>query len=107
MCTGTVTMARIPATTSIDGREHLTSAQVARYLGVRLETVYAYESRGVLRRVRVPGNRESYFALTEVKALVGAGGVRRQRRRPGVADAVQTSITLIDRDQLYFRGNSA
>ncbi|HKN98707.1 MAG TPA: citrate synthase [Pseudonocardiaceae bacterium] len=99
-------MPRTPATTSIDGREHLTSAQVARYLGVRLETVYAYVSRGVLHRVRLPGSRESYFALTEVRALTG-GGLRRQRRRPGLADTIQTSITLLDHDQLYFRGRLA
>ncbi|GAB3913322.1 citrate synthase [Kibdelosporangium lantanae] len=95
-------MARTPATTSIDGREHLTSSQVARYLGVRLETVYAYVSRGVLNRVRLPGSKESYFALTEVRALTG--GPRRQRRRPGLTDTVQTSVTLIDHDQVYFRG---
>src|SRR2546430_17127106 len=98
------TMPRTPATTSIDGREHLTSAQVARYLGIRLETVYAYVSRGVLHRVRLPGSRESYFALNEVRTLTGSGGMHRQRRRPGLADAIQTSITLIDHDRLYFRG---
>jgi citrate synthase len=104
---GVVEMARTPATTSIDGREHLTSAQVARYLGVRLETVYAYVSRGVLNRVRLPGSKESYFALSEVRALTGSGGLRRQRRRPGLTDAIQTSITLIDHDQFYFRGHPA
>jgi citrate synthase len=99
-------MPRSPVTTSIDGQEHLTSAQVARYLGVRVETVYAYVSRGVLSRVRLPGSRESYFALNEVQALTGNGGRHRRRRRPGLADAIQTSITLIDHDQLYFRGRS-
>jgi citrate synthase len=99
-------MPRIPATTSIDGQEHLTSAQVARYLGVKVQTVYAYVSRGVLNPVRLRGSRESYFALNEVQVLTGSGGMRRQRRRPGLSDAIRTSITLIDHDQLYFRGQS-
>ncbi|RZS32725.1 citrate synthase [Herbihabitans rhizosphaerae] len=100
-------MPRTPATISIDGRAHLTSAQVARYLGVKIETVYAYVSRGVLTRVRRPGNRESYFALSQVRALTGTTGPGRQRRGPGVADEIHTSITLLDHDRLYFRGTAA
>lgn len=90
----------------IDGVDHLSSSQVARRLGVRLETVYAYASRRVLHRRRLPGRRESYFALAEVEALTrgGAGG---RRRPPGLSDDVRTAITLIEHDRLSYRGHDA
>ncbi|SDD46034.1 citrate synthase [Auraticoccus monumenti] len=90
----------------IDGVDHLSSSQVARRLGVRLETVYAYASRGVLHRRRLPGRRESYFALAEVETLTrGSGGGR--RRPPGLSDDVRTAITLIEHDRLSYRGQDA
>ncbi len=77
-----------PVVVRIDGHDHLSSAQVARYLGIKPETVYAYVSRGVLRRVRLPGRRESFFPLAEVEALVRPSGPTR-RRAPGLTDDIR------------------
>lgn len=85
---------------------YLTSQQVAERLGVKVETVYAYVSRGMLGSVRRPGRRESLFSATEVDRLVNQGVVGRvQRRRIG--DQIRSALTLIEDDELYYRGYAA
>lgn len=81
----------------------LSTAQVARVLGVKPQSVYAYASRGRLHPVRVPGRRGSFYTADEV-ALVRDSG-----RSPdtGLAERIQTSITLIEDDRLCYRGHDA
>lgn len=80
----------------------LTTAQVADYLCVKVQTVYAYVSRGVLTPVRRDPARGSLFALADVHALVGGG--RAGRRRPGTSEAVRTAITEVLPGRLAYRG---
>ena len=75
----------------------LTTQEVARRLGVKPETVYAYVSRGLLDSARGPGGRSSTFDPKQVDALVAG------RRRPG-PQAIGTGITLIDDSRYYYRG---
>jgi citrate synthase len=49
--------------------EQLTTAQVARRLGVKPETVYAYVSRGLLHRTRGSGGEGSRFDAAEVERM--------------------------------------
>ncbi|MDH6121259.1 citrate synthase [Kitasatospora sp. GAS204B] len=97
-----------------DGR--LTTQQVAEILGVKVETVYAYASRGLLSSERVPGGKGSTFDAREVDAL--AVGQRRRPPRgasPTAADGlpsvapvtVRTALTLIEDGRLYYRGRDA
>ncbi|HEX8970051.1 citrate synthase [Oryzihumus sp.] len=91
-----------------DPRDQLTSRQVADRLGVRLETVYAYASRGLLTSTRVPGGRGSVFDRAEVDALRDRG----RRDRPAASPSwrgpvVDTDTTLIEDGHLYFRGVDA
>ena len=89
----------------------LTSREVADRLGVRLETVYAYVSRGVLTSRRAPTGRGSTFDRAEVDALLD----RERRGRPGRpprpstwrGPVVDTDITLIEDGGLFFRGVDA
>lgn len=84
----------------------LTTAQVAAYLGVKPETVYAYVSRGVLTPTRRRGRGGSRFSVDDVRALVGAGGATpRRRRAAGVSEDVTTRITLIEDDTVSYRGH--
>lgn len=82
----------------------LTTEEVARRLGVKKATVYAYVSRGLLGSHRNADGKESLFAEPDVAALVA------RRRRPGAvpeAPAIHTGITLITGDQLFYRGRDA
>ncbi|WP_431921627.1 citrate synthase [Amycolatopsis tucumanensis] len=76
----------------------LTTAEVARRLGVKTETVYAYASRGLLTSVKRPGRRGSLFAVEEVDRLAGRG------REPGVVEGIRTRLTRFDGDEVYYRG---
>ena len=92
----------------------LTSREAADRLGVRLETVYAYVSRGLLTSRRATTGRGSTFDRDEVEALL-----TRQRRggraEPGAPSrpaawrgpVVDTDITLIEDGKLFFRGVDA
>ena len=82
--------------------EFLTAAQAAERLGVKPATLYAYVSRGVLRRDRAADGRSSLFDSREVERLARRG---RPRRPVGVADiTVESAITEIAGDRLRYRG---
>jgi len=76
----------------------LTTDEVARRLGVKKATVYAYVSRGLLSSRRHADGKESVFAAEEVESF--AGGRRRRDEGP----ATHTGITLIADGALYYRG---
>src|SRR5580693_4041349 len=85
--------------------EFLTATQAAQRLGVKPATLYAYVSRGVLRRDRAADGRGSLFDAEEVERLARRG---RPRRPAGVADiTVESAITEITGDTLRFRGLDA
>ncbi len=84
----------------------MTSAEAARRLGVKPQTLYAYVSRGILARHASPGGRRSLFERAEVERLA------KRNRRGGRAGAleviVDTELTLIDpAGALYYRGHDA
>ena len=82
----------------------LTTEEVARRLGVKKATVYAYVSRGLLGSRRNADGKESLFAEPDVAAFVAS------RKRPGAvpdAPAIHTGITLITGDELFYRGHNA
>jgi len=82
--------------------EFLTASEAARRLGVKPATLYAYVSRGILRRDTAADGRASLFDSDEVERLARRG---RPRRPAGVADiTVESAITEIRRDQLRYRG---
>jgi citrate synthase len=79
-----------------------TTAQAARLLGVKAETVYAYVSRGLLSRTRAADGRTSRFDAGEVRRLAA-----RNRRGATEPDPVETSLTVIRDGALYYRGRNA
>ena len=90
----------------------LTAAQAAARLGIKIETLYAYVSRGRLTRRRGPDG--STFDPLELEAFAHT---RRSSDRPaqrvhGHAAgtplmAIDHDITLLEDDRLYFRGREA
>lgn len=92
----------------LDERPSVTADQAADLLGVRVQTIYAYVSRGLLtrtHRVNESGRRVSGFDREQVLRLVA----ERTRHRAGSLDVfVETDVTMLDpKGLLAFRGVSA
>jgi len=85
----------------------LTARQTADRLGIKLDTLYAYVSRGRLRSVMVPGTRERRYRSEDVEALLDA----RSSPRPvhssdpeALMPVIGSSICLIENGRFYYRG---
>ncbi len=85
----------------------LTAREAAARLGIKLDTLYAYVSRGRLRSVGVPGTRLRRYRAEEVEALRDAGGTPRNAGPEALMPAVGSSICLIEDGRLYYRGQDA
>lgn len=83
--------------------DRISSTEAARRLGVKVETVYAYVSRGLLASKRIRGGRGSTFDAAEVESLARAGA----RGRESFAPQISTGVALVTDDGLYFRGVDA
>jgi citrate synthase len=83
----------------------LTSAEAARRLGVKVQTLYSYVSRGLVQSHPGPGGRSSVFLLEDVERLAGRG----RRERPGAlrVATVTTSITRLGPRGPLYRGHEA
>jgi citrate synthase len=79
---------------------YLTTAEVAARLKVKPETVYAYVSRGLLTSTRARGRRGSLFLAADVDRLAG-----RTVDHPGAIERIESQLTLITQDDLYYRGH--
>ncbi|MFI0349147.1 citrate/2-methylcitrate synthase [Actinomadura sp. 9N407] len=85
--------------------EWIEAAAAAERLGVKPATLYAYVSRGVLRRRRAADGRRSLFDAAQVEELARRG---KPRRPPGPGDlAIESSITALGPDRPYYRGRDA
>jgi citrate synthase len=83
----------------------LGSAEAASRLGVKPETLYAYVSRGLLRRERSTDGRRSWFDPAEVERLAGRG---RQGAGPGDGRlSIESGITAIRPGGHSYRGLDA
>jgi citrate synthase len=89
-----------------DADERLGTEEVARRLGVKRETVYAYVSRGLLERHPASGPHDSRFDPEEVERL--AARSRRADRSSALEVVVETELTLLDpAGRLSYRGRDA
>src|SRR5436190_16801247 len=84
----------------IGGR--LTAQEAADRLGVKPATLYAYVSRGLVRRERSPDGR-SLFALADVERLASRA---RRDRPPGPLTElrIESALTAIEDDAIFYRG---
>jgi citrate synthase len=82
----------------------LTTEEAAGRLGVKVDTVYAYVSRGVLHPRRTGGTRRSLFNADEVEEVARRGRPRRGSR-PMVLDlVVESGLTTIGDRGFRYRG---
>lgn len=88
----------------------LTAREAADRLGVKLDTLYAYVSRGRLRSVAVPGSRERRYRARDIEAL---HDIRPRARpisdpdQPALAPVIGSAICLIENGRLFYRGQDA
>ena len=90
--------------------EFLNARDAAARLGVKLDTLYAYVSRGLLRSVAVPGSRERHYRRQDIDAFVaGRGSARTMAHLNGepAMPAIDSAISLIESGRLYYRGQDA
>jgi citrate synthase len=84
----------------------LTTAEAARRLGVKPQTVYAYVSRNLLTRHASSTHRNSLFAAEEVERA--AGRARRPSRSGALEVVIETQLTALDPEgRLHYRGRDA
>lgn len=92
---------------------YFTATQAAERLGVSLQTLYAYVSRGLLHAERGKTHRERRYRAADVERL--AAQRTRGRKPKEVAKAaldwgmpvLESSITLIEDGRCYYRGRDA
>jgi citrate synthase len=77
----------------------MTTDQVARRLGVKPATVYAYVSRGLLHSERNADGKGSLFAEADIEVFAARQG------HPG--PVIRTGLTLIRDGRLFYRGQDA
>src|SRR5258708_2720404 len=88
----------------------LTAQGAAERLGIKVETLYAYVSRGRLRSVAVEGSRERHYRIEDIDAFRGArGGTRapREGETAALTPIIDSAICLIEDGRLYYRGQDA
>src|SRR5919107_3428245 len=82
----------------------LSTDEVARRLGVKPATVYAYVSRGLLRSERNADGKGSLFAESQVEAFAARRG---KPVRDGTGPVIRTGLTLVRDGRLFYRGQDA
>src|SRR5260370_40120734 len=83
----------------------LTARQTAERLGVKLDTLYAYVSRGLIHSVTVPGSRERHYRAEEVERFrLGRGA---DRMREALVPIIDSAICEIAGGRFYYRGHDA
>jgi citrate synthase len=78
-------------------RRLLSASQTAAALGVKPETLYAYVSRGLIERRRLPGSRASWFDPGDVDRLAG-------RARPEREVRIESAVTTFEGGHWWYRG---
>jgi citrate synthase len=81
----------------------LNASEATARLGVKPQTLYAYVSRGLIRRERPPGSRTSRYSRHDVERLAGHSRTRPTRSGPEIV--VDQAITALDPSgHLAYRG---
>ncbi len=86
----------------------LPAREAADRLGVKIDTLYAYVSRGLLRSMEVAGSRERHYDADEVESFrAGRGATRARPPAEDLIPVIGSAICLIENHRLYYRGRDA
>jgi citrate synthase len=83
--------------------EEVPAAEAARRLGIKVETLYSYVSRGLLRSRRDEDGRRRLFDAGEVNELRRT----RARHHRDQEIAIESSVTVLGDDRPFYRGVDA
>jgi citrate synthase len=82
--------------------------EAAQRLGVKVDTLYAYVSRGLLRSMEVAGSRERHYDADEVEHFrAGRGTTRARPPAEDLIPVIGSAICLIEEHRLFYRGEDA
>jgi citrate synthase len=81
----------------------LTAREAANRMGVKVETIYAYVSRGVLESHPGPG-RERLFDARAIETLARRGRPRQSSRSTSLNMLIETGVTSLAADGVRYRG---
>ncbi|MBN8550963.1 MAG: citrate synthase, partial [Deltaproteobacteria bacterium] len=92
--------------------EYLTVQEALEKLRVKPASLYSYVSRGLVRRLKQKGQRQSFYSKIDVERLVARRNARRGHK--AVAGAallwgdpiLETAISWIDEQGPHYRGHS-
>jgi citrate synthase len=88
--------------------EVMSIAEAADVLGVKESTVYAYISRGLLNRSRLPRDRRSWLSRNQVESFKDRKGTRTLLRDEGFTESDDsTQVASIVDDRLLYRDEDA
>src|SRR5437879_1192480 len=90
-----------------DKLELLSARDTAARLGVKLDTLYAYVSRGLIRSVGVPGSRERRYRAADVERFRASRGSLRGAPNQTLVPVIDSALSLIEDGRFYYRGVDA
>lgn len=90
------------------GVRPLSAREAADRLGVKVDTLYAYVSRGLLRSMEVVGTRERHYDADEIESFrAGRGTTRARPPAEDLIPVIGSAICLIQNHRLFYRGRDA
>ena len=85
----------------------MSTAEAARRMGVKVETLYAYVSRGLLERLPGPDGRSSRFDVRAIEDLARRGRPRQSSRAASLNILIETRLTSLSPQGVRYRGMSS
>jgi len=82
----------------------MTSREAARRLGIKIETLYAYVSRGILDSQVSADGRTSMFDPRAIEALARRGRPRQSSRSTSLSMLIETHLTSLSPSGVRYRG---
>jgi citrate synthase len=86
----------------------LSARETAELLGIKVDTLYAYVSRGLLSSIEIADSRERHYDAEDVERFrAGRGGRGPHVRAEALMPVIGSAICLIEDHRLYYRGRDA
>jgi citrate synthase len=86
----------------------LSARETAELLGIKLDTLYAYVSRGLLSSIGIADSRERHYDAEDIERFrIGRGGRGARARAEALMPVIGSAIGLIEDHRLYYRGHDA